>query len=402
MHRSRRLATPEVAVSPEQLTKLGDLAASAGIRRIHMFAWRDLADIEAGGSEVHAAAVASVWAQAGLEVMMRTSWAQGSPPKADRDGYQVVRKAGRYLVFPRAIGAELAGRNGPRDALIEIWNGMPFLSPLWATGPRAVFLHHHHEKMWPLVLGPKLARLGSVFEQRVAPPLYRRTPVITLSDSSKAELVARMGLPAEQVTVVPPGIDPHFEPGGERSAHPLVVAVGRLMPSKRFDMLIEQCNRVRRNVPDLQLVIVGEGYELDNLEALIRNLDADEWVHLPGRVDDEELIDLYRQAWVVASASISEGWGMTLTEAAACSTPAVATDIAGHRDAVVDGTTGILASSDDAFAAALGDLLTDPTLREQMGKAAALNARRFTWEATARGALEVLVADALAKGRTPR
>jgi len=402
VHRSRRLATPEVAVSPEQLSKIGDLAASAGIRRIHMFAWRDLVDIEAGGSEVHAAAVASVWARAGLDVTMRTSWAQGSPPKAVRDGYKVVRKAGRYLVFPRAIGSELAGRHGQRDALVEIWNGMPFLSPLWARGPRAVFLHHHHEKMWPLVLGPKLARLGSVFEQRIAPPLYRGTPIITLSESSREELVHKMGLRAEQVHVVPPGIDPYFGPGSQRSAEPLIVAVGRLMPSKRFDLLIEQASRVRRRVPGLRLVIVGEGYELDTIEALIRNLDAEDWVELPGRVDDEELVELYRRAWLVASASISEGWGMTLTEAAACATPAVATDIAGHRDAVIDGQTGLLAASDEAFANALHDLLTDSEQRARLGAGALAYAQRFTWEATARGALEVLVADALAKGHRPR
>ncbi|MDH3706436.1 MAG: glycosyltransferase family 4 protein [Acidimicrobiia bacterium] len=402
MHRSRRLATPEVTATPEQLTKMGDLAASGGIHRIHMFAWRDLADIEAGGSEVHAAAVAALWARAGLDVTLRTSWAQGSPPRAVRDGYQVVRKAGRYLVFPRAVVAELAGRLGPRDALVEIWNGMPFLSPLWATGPRAVFLHHHHEKMWPLVLGPRLARMGSVFEQRVAPPLYRRTPIITLSESSRQELVAKMGLRPQQVHVVPPGIDPHFCPGGDRSPTPLVVAVGRLMPSKRFDRLIEHVDRVRHQIPGLRLVIVGEGYELDNLEALIRDLEADDWVELPGRVDDDELVSLYRQSWVVASSSISEGWGMTLTEAAACGTPAVATDIAGHRDAVVHGETGLLATSDDDFVVMLQRLLTDDAERQRLAEGALARAGTFTWEATARGALEVLVADALAKGHSPR
>ncbi len=62
-----------------------------------------------------------------------------------------------------------------------------------------------------------------------------------------------------------------------------------------------------------------------------------DWISLPGRVDDATLLDLYRRAWVVASTSAHEGWGMTITEAAACGTPAVATRIAGHADAVVDG-----------------------------------------------------------------
>src|SRR5690606_37423452 len=128
-------------------------------------------------------------------------------------------------------------------------------------------------------------------------------------------------------------------PGGQRSVRPMVVAVGRLMPSKRYDSLIRIAHRVRADVHDLELVIVGEGYEADNLRNLVAELDASSWVRFAGRVSDDDLVSLYQSAWVVASASVSEGWGMTLTEAAACGTPAVATDIAGHRDAVEHGVS---------------------------------------------------------------
>ena len=378
--------------------KLGDIAAAAGIERIHMLAWRDLADVEAGGSEIHAATVARLWAEAGIEVLMRTSYAQGSPPVATRDGYQVIRRAGRYMVFPRAVLSELTGRHGKRVALVEIWNGVPFLSPLWATGPRAVFLHHHHDKMWPLVLSPRLAGLGATIETRIAPPLYRRTPIITLSESSRDELVKAMGLRREAITVVPPGIEERFTPDGETAERPLIVAVGRLMPSKRFDVLIELCARLRSR-HDLELVIVGEGYERDNLLHRIADLDAGSWVTLAGRVSDDELVALYRRAWAVAATSIAEGWGMTLTEAAACATPAVATDIAGHRDSVADGRSGLLAVTDDDFLAALDLVLGDADRRRELGDGAREWASRFTWAATARGTLEVLVADAARRRR---
>ena len=97
---------------------------------------------------------------------------------------------------------------------------------------------------------------------------------------------------------------------------------------------------VRATHPDLELTIVGEGYEREHLEALIDDLDASDWVSMPGRLSDDALVDLYRRAWVLASASVAEGWGMTITEAAACGTPAVVTDIAGHRDAVQPGSPG--------------------------------------------------------------
>ena len=63
---------------------------------------------------------------------MRTSYAAGHPQVSWRDGYRVIRKAGRYLVFPRAAFSEMMGWHGGRDGLVEIWNGMPFFSPLWA------------------------------------------------------------------------------------------------------------------------------------------------------------------------------------------------------------------------------------------------------------------------------
>ncbi len=88
-----------------------------------------------------------------------------------------------------------------------------------------------------------------------------------------------------------------------------------------------------------------------------------DWIRLAGHVSDDELLALYRQAWVVASASIAEGWGMTLTEAAACGTPAVATRINGHSDAVVDGRSGLLADGSRDLAAKLSQVLGDPDLR---------------------------------------
>ncbi|MAL67391.1 MAG: glycosyl transferase family 1 [Acidimicrobiaceae bacterium] len=370
-------------------TKIGDLAADAGIGRIHVLAWRDLDDVEAGGSELHASTVAARWAAAGIEVVMRTSHAAGSPPRAIRNGYEIVRYAGRYLIFPRAVAAELFGRHGRRDALVEIWNGVPFLSPLWARGHRATWLHHVHEDMWPMVLPPKLARAGQLLERRFAPPFYRRTPIVTLSESSRAHILDRLRLPADNVHVVPPGIDPGFSPGAE-APDPTVVAVGRLMPSKNFPALLDAMAAVRRKVPNARLRIIGEGYERPNLERRIAQLGAAEWCTLEGRVAPEVLLEAYRSAWIVASTSRAEGWGMTLTEAAACATPAVATRIPGHTDAVVDNVTGLLVDRNDELAPAMVRLLTDHDVRQRQAAAALTRSAHFSWDRTAFDTLAVL------------
>jgi glycosyltransferase involved in cell wall biosynthesis len=371
---------------------LSQLVAASGLKRVQLVAWRDLEDPEAGGSELHAHRIAARWAEAGLKVTVRTSAVPGQAEVVRRQGYTAVRRYGRYGVFPAVMWEGLRTPALHGDGLVEIWNGMPFLSPLWFNGPRIVFLHHVHAEMWRMTLPGWLAYAGETIERLLAPPLYRRTRIVTLSESSRQEIVGMLGIPEAKVSVAPPGVGSRFRPGGSRSAVPLVVAVGRLVPVKRHDLLIRSLAEARRRCPTLEAVIIGEGYERPRLEELRRQLGAEEWLSLPGHLGDEEVIDWYRRAWVVASASKREGWGMTLTEAAACGTPAVATRIAGHLDAVADGMSGMLPEGPEDLGPALVQVLTDAGLRQRLAQGALEHARRFTWEATARQTLEALAA----------
>jgi glycosyltransferase involved in cell wall biosynthesis len=294
----------------------------------------------------------------------------------------------------------MMGWHGASDGLVEIWNGMPFFSPLWARRPTVTWLHHVHDTMWDMTLPPRLARLGRRVEFGIAPRLYRRTPIVTLSSSSKQELVQKLRLRPEQITVVPPGVDASFSPGGERNPTPLVVAVGRLVPVKRLHLLIDALAGIRPRHPTLQAVLVGEGYEREALETHVHEVGADDWITFAGRVDEASLIDLYRRAWVLASASAHEGWGMTITEAAACGTPAVVTRIAGHADAVVHDRTGLLVDDPLQLGPAIERVLTDNELRASLSAHALVHASRFTWEATARGTLEVLGNEVLRRRRS--
>lgn len=387
-----RVKTP--VASDATIERLSALSESSGVRRVHVLAWRDLDDVEAGGSEVHAHSISALWAQAGIEVTHRTSFSAGRPPVAERAGYKVIRKAGRYMVFPRSVAAELAGRNGQRDGLIEIWNGVPFMSPVWCRGPHAVWLHHVHGPMWQMSLPPGLAAAGRFVEERVAPRFYRSTPIVTLSNSSRSELIDEMGFSMDQITVVPPGVDQRFTPGVTKTDHPSVLAVGRLVPVKNFTRLIRVMELVHRDVPDAQLTIVGDGYERESLQALIDELGAGPYIRLAGRVEDDDLLELLQSSWCLASASIREGWGMTLTEAAACGTPSVATRIAGHLDATVDGEAGLLGTTDAELAGHLVAVLSDPILRARLGEGSIKRAGELTWEAAAIATFEVLAATA--------
>jgi glycosyltransferase involved in cell wall biosynthesis len=384
---------------PDDLAEINRLCSELidrGTCRVHVLAWRDLDDPDAGGSEVHADHFMRRWAAAGLDVLHRTSAARGLPATATRHGYDVVRRGSRYSVFPRTIAAELARRMGRYDALVEIWNGVPWFSPVWCRRPHVTFLHHVHGPMWDQIMPRPLAGLGRTLEMRLAPPFYRRTEVVTPSDATRLELL-ELGFRPRRVTTVNNGVDPFFVPGGQRAPQPTIIAAARLAPVKRLDLLLEIVERVRVRVPDTQLLIVGDGPERPRLDEWCRSRAAD-WVTFTGHLPREELRGLYQRAWLVASASLAEGWGLSITEGAGCGTPAVASNINGHRSSVVDGVTGILAEP-AAMHDVIADLLLDDARLHELGRAALARARTLTWDASALGTLRVLHRVAMAHRR---
>ena len=243
-----------------------------------------------------------------------------------------------------------------------------------------------------------MAESGHAIEHRLAPPVYRRTRIVTLSNSSKQEIVGSVG-PSP-----PAGVG---HPAGGRAT--LLARAGSAPPSRwwrRWGAWSRSSDStcssrhwcaLKPDHPDLEAVIAGEGYDRPLLESQIRQAGAESWISLPGYLSETELIDLYRRAWLVASTSLREGWGMTVTEAGACGTPAVVSRISGHEDAVRDGVTGLLVDGADELVGALDAVLRDDVLRKRLSVAAVEHAARFTWDTTARGTLAALGAEALAR-----
>ncbi|MGA1162799.1 MAG: glycosyltransferase family 4 protein, partial [Ilumatobacteraceae bacterium] len=193
-----------------------------------------------------------------------------------------------------------------------------------------------------------------------------------------------LGWRPELVHTGPVGVDEYFAPSDSvgKTPEPTVLAVGRQAPVKRFDLLLEQMLVVRRSVPSATLTLVGDGPLSETLRSWVAAHDASDWVTFAGRVSREELRDLYRRSWIVASASLAEGWGLALTEAAGCGTPAVATDIFGHRCSVLDGRTGLLAPVED-LSSSIVRLLTDHELRRSMAESGVRRARELSWDVLA-------------------
>jgi glycosyltransferase involved in cell wall biosynthesis len=221
-------------------------------------------------------------------------------------------------------------------------------------------------------------------------PLYpqalaRADVVFTPSESAKEDLVRTAGARRDRIVVTPNGVDPLFfeARAGEGPRAPYLLAVGTFEARKNLPVLLDALRLLRRDGRDLALVVAGR-------QAWTQSLplgDVAPHVRLAGMVPDPELASLYAGAACFVIPSLHEGFGLTLAEAMAAGTPAVASDIPALRE--VGGETVRYADPHDAasFAAAIGEALDDREGAQLRAAAARGRARRFRWEDTARATL---------------
>jgi GalNAc-alpha-(1->4)-GalNAc-alpha-(1->3)-diNAcBac-PP-undecaprenol alpha-1,4-N-acetyl-D-galactosaminyltransferase len=148
---------------------------------------------------------------------------------------------------------------------------------------------------------------------------------------------------------------------------PSLIAVGRLLHLKGFDLLIKAFHQIQDKYPDWQLTILGEGPIRSELEDLRSQLRLTDRVHLPGLITN--VTDYLRQADLFVMPSRIEGFPMALCEAMACGLPVLAADcLSGPRDIIDDGVNGVLVQTEDvdALAAKLDQLMSDPAKRKQL------------------------------------
>jgi glycosyltransferase involved in cell wall biosynthesis len=361
-----------------------------GTARVVICNWRDLRHPEGGGSERFVESVAAELAAMGNTVTVVCAAVRGAPREETRDAVRYRRRGGRMTVYLHAAWALLA-RRVAADVVIDVQNGIPFLSPLVTRRPVVALVHHVHREQWPLLFGPIAARIGWWVESRVAPVLYRRSSYVVVSEATRRELIG-LGIDASRIAVVHNGTPTLLAPQLARSATPRVVVLGRLVPHKRVDIVFRAVAMLRDQHPGLLIDVIGRGYHEAALRAEADRLGIAESVHFHGWVDEQTKADLLAQAWVNAVPSVKEGWALSVVEAASVGTPSIAfAGAGGVEESVVDEVTGVIVSGGAAeFASALGALLTDDGRRGSFGLAARARAAAFTWEQAGRQLAVVL------------
>ena len=373
-----------------------------------------LGGVDAGGQNVHVAALARELGRLGVEVVVHTRRHDPSLPRwaALAPGVAVHHvDAGPPYPIPKddllphmdVFAADVARvwrRWRPDVAHAHFW--MSGVAAVAAGGPLGVPVVQTFHALGVVKQRHQGPRDTSPPErQAVERGLLRDVDRVVATCTDEVFELVRMGADVERVKVVPCGVDlSHFRPDGPADPRTpgmaRLVVVSRLVERKGVGNVVTALAQV----PDAELVVAGGpdaaelpgNTEARRLMALAEAAGVADRVRLRGRVTRDDLPPLLRSADAVLCVPWYEPFGIVPLEAMACGVPVVATGVGGLVDTVVDGVTGIHVPprSPAHLAVALRSLLADPGLRHRLGVAGARRARsRYGWARVARSTLGV-------------
>lgn len=355
--------------------------------RIVVFNWQDRLHPQAGGAETHLHEIFSRMVRMGHDVTLVSCRFPGASDSEVVDGLNVVRVGSRSTYnFAAALWWLGKGAKQSFDLVVDDINKIPLMLPLLCRVPVMGLIHHLFGTSIFQEAGPVAGSYVRVAELCI-PSVYRHTPLVVVSESTRAECIAA-GLPAGNIRVIHNGIDPEAFPMavGTKAEQPTIVYFGRLKRYKSVDHVIEAFRIVRRSLPEARLEIIGRGDDEPRLRDLVKSYGLDDCVVFHGFTDEQTKIRLLSSAHVVINPSRKEGWGITNIESNACGTPVVSADSPGLRDSISNGVSGLLYPYGNIaeLSQMIIRVLSDGEFRSGLSRGAIEWARSFSWDESSR------------------
>ena len=353
--------------------------------------WQDIRNPLSGGAEVYLFEIFSRIAKKHKVTLFCSNY-KGGKKRESIQGIDIIRK-GRRNDFNFVVYKDLKAilRHHRFDIIIDDLNKIPFYTPKRVKIPcLALVMHLFRGSIFRetnLLLGSYVYLTESLI-----PYLYKSTPFVVLSESSKDDLI-KMGIPEEKITVIPPCVDEsRYSPDFSKKEENLILHMGRVKRYKCIDHLLYATKILKEKGKDFRVIIGGSGDDLPRLKGLASRLGINDCVEFKGFVSFDEKIELYQRASLLVETSVKEGWGLIVIEANACGTPVVSADSPGLRDSVKDGITGLLYPFGDAFklAQTIETLLDNREKREELSRNAIKWAGQFSWDRAAERMLKVI------------
>lgn len=356
--------------------------------KILILNWKDIRNPDVGGAEIILYELAKRLIRDGHKVTWFCRKYKDCVEKETIDGIEVIRKGNKLTAYYQAWRYYQSLSPKP-DKVIDSVNTICWQTPLYIERERRIaYVNQLAREVFFYELPQPVASIA-YFLENWEYKTYRKTKFLCYSKSVKTDLES-FGIPKLNISTFSLGIDHNRYISGSKSRTPLFVFIARLVRMKRADLCIEAIKDVCKKHKEAKLAIVGYGPQEDDLKKLINKYGLQKNVYLADKdnlyFDKNEKdikVKLLQQAWALLLPSVKEGWGMVVTEAAACGTPAIVTNVTGLKDSVIDGKTGLIISANpsrEELASCMLKMIEDNSLRQRLERNALLWASNFTWE----------------------
>lgn len=351
--------------------------------------WKDVKNNEAGGAEIIAFEYARRLVKDGHEVTIFCRTFPGSKASEVVDGVNIIRRGSRTGVYFEAWTYYMKLDIKP-DLVIDMVNTLAWQTPLYVPKKnRITYVNQLAKEVLFYEFKPPLSWL-SYYLERLQYLTYKNSKFICYSESTKKDL-EKFGIPKREISTFSLGIDhKRYRPGGKKAKYPLFIFVARLVRMKRADLCIRAMQEVVGEYPDAKLVIIGRGPEEERLQELVGDLGLGknvDFVMKNGFYVDANPSDLklkfMQEAWALVLPSVKEGWGMVVTEAAACGTPSIVSNVTGLVDSTINKKTGLVISknpSTEDLSGAMKELISNKKYLQELSKNALMRSREFSWD----------------------
>lgn len=355
--------------------------------------WQDIKNEYAGGAEVHLFEIFKRIAKQGHNVTLLCCKTKSLQNHEVIDGINVIRIANRYLFnwFVPFFYRKLLKKEN-YDIVIDDINKIPFFTPLFVKKPLLCISHHFFGKSIFKQTNP-IVGLYVYFSELLMDLVYKKQRFAVVSESTLEEFIRR-GYPRENFTIIYNALDESKFPFQvtEKNPYPTITYFGRLKKYKSIEQLFYAFLKVREELSNAQIYIIGRGDYEEELRNLAKKLGIFDSVTFWGFVDEEKKVELLSKSHCVVNTSIKEGWGITNIESNACGTLVISADVPGLRDSVRDGFSGLLYQygNIDDLAKKILIVLKDKQLQAKLSQGAIDWAKNFSWEMSAKRMLELI------------
>jgi len=354
--------------------------------------WRDPKNPKSGGAEIVTLEHARAWVKAGHKVTWFTSEFKKSKREEVIEGINVIRRGNILTVFLYAVIFYLFTKN-KFDLVIDEIHGIPFFTPLYVRKPKIAFIHEVAGEIWDHMFLFPINKIGKIAEHFYF-KFYKDVKFWTDANSTIEDLV-KMGIKKKNCTAISCPIS-HVSLSvlPKKEIVPTFIFVSRIVKMKGIEDVLRAFFYILRELRDAQLWIVGDGDKkyVKVLKEMMRTYSINPKVKFFGRVDENKKFELLKRAHILLHASVKEGWGLVVIEAASQATPSVVYNVGGLRDSVKNGKTGIVLKENNCkeLAREAVGLFKNKKKYQVLQKNALLWAKSLTWENAIQKSLALL------------